>query len=111
MKVLVANCLSFLFAILLLVNGAFNKETSDPASDTEQQEWTLLTDDVTATVYNAVPAQCNNDVRHTASMYTLNLDNVLEDRVIAMERTMMSEYGIKYGDVVKIEGAGTWDGI
>lgn len=111
MKVLVANCLSFLFAILLLVNGAFNEETSDPSPDTEQQEWTLLADDVTATVYNAVPAQCNNDVRHTASMYTLNLDNVLEDKVIAMERTMMAEYGIKYGDVVKIEGAGTWDGI
>lgn len=81
-------------------------------------KWELLgerdgkpADDVLATVYNAVPAQCNNDVRHTASMFKLNLDDVLSHRIIAMERTMMKEYGLKYGDVVKIEGAGQWDGI
>ena len=60
----------------------------------KSQDWRLIADDVLATVYNAVPAQCNNDVRHTASMYTLNLDDVLSDRVIAMERTMMKEYDI-----------------
>lgn len=74
-------------------------------------QWTLVADDVLATVYNAVPSQCNNDVRHTASMFRLNLDDVLSQRVIAMERTMMKEYGLKYGDVVKIEGTGTWDGV
>lgn len=81
-------------------------------------KWELLgerdgkpADDVLATVYNAAPAQCNNDVRHTASMFKLNLDDVLSHRIIAMERTMMKEYGLKYGDVVKIEGAGQWDGI
>ena len=109
MKVFIANCLSFLTVIILMVTGAFNDDA--PTSETTQQEWLLLTDDVTATVYNAVPAQCNKDVKHTASMYTLNLDNVLEDRVIAMERTMMAEYGIKYGDLVKIEGTGSWDGV
>ena len=77
----------------------------------KSQDWRLIADDVLATVYNAVPAQCNNDVRHTASMYTLNLDDVLSDRVIAMERTMMKEYGLKYGDIVKIEGTEKWDGL
>ena len=76
-----------------------------------QESWTMISDDTVATVYNAVPAQCNNDVLHTASMYTLNLEDVLKDKVIAMERTMMAEYGIKYGDIVKIEGAGRWDGV
>ena len=76
-----------------------------------ESEWTLATDDVVATVYNAEPKQCNNDISHTASMFRLNLSNVLSHRIIAMERTMMSEYGLKYGDVVKIEGPGKWDGV
>jgi hypothetical protein len=28
-----------------------------------------------------------------------------------MERTMMKEYGLKYGDIVKIEGTEKWDGL
>ena len=73
--------------------------------------WKLVTDDVTATVYNACPEQCNKDYMHTASMYTLNMEDVLSDRVIAMERTMMAKYGLNYGDVVMIDGTGRWDGI
>ena len=74
-------------------------------------KWRAIANDVTATVYNAVPSQCNNDVKHTASMFKLNLNDVLSHRIIAMERTMMKEYGLKYGDVVKIEGTGKWDGL
>lgn len=73
-------------------------------------EWELVADDVLATVYNAVPEQCNSDVTHTASMFRLNLSDVLSHRIIAMERTMMSKFGLKYGDIVKIEGTGKWDG-
>jgi len=76
----------------------------------QANKWVLLADDVLATVYNAVPAQCNKDVQHTASMFKLNLNDVLSHRIIAMERTMMKEYGLKYGDVVRIEGTGKWDG-
>ena len=72
--------------------------------------WKLVSDDTIATVYNAVPSQCNNDVRHTASMFRLNLGNVLSQRVIAMERTFMKELGLKYGDIVYVEGVGRWDG-
>ena len=72
--------------------------------------WKLVSDDTLATVYNAVPQQCNNDVVHTASMFKLNLTNVLSQRVIAMERTFMKELGLKYGDVVYVEGTEKWDG-
>lgn len=74
-----------------------------------QEEWKMIADDVIVTVYNAVPAQCNADVRHTASMFKLDLKNPESHRIIAMERTMMAEYGLKYGDIVKIEG--TYNGI
>ena len=77
----------------------------------KRDQWTLIADDVLATVYNAVPAQCNNDVQHTASMFKLNLNDVLSHKIIAMERTMMKEFGLKYGDVVKIEGTDKWDGV
>lgn len=73
--------------------------------------WKLLASDVTATVYHAVPSQCDADVQHTASMFKLNLDDVASHRIIAMERTMMSEFGLKYGDVVKIKGTGKYDGV
>lgn len=72
--------------------------------------WKLVSDDTLATVYNAIPQQCNNDVIHTASMFKLNLANVLSQRVIAMERTFMKELGLKYGDVVYVEGTEKWDG-
>ncbi len=73
-------------------------------------EWTLMADDVTATVYNAVPGQCNDDHLHTASMYAIVPERIPEERILAMERTMMAEYGIAYGDTVRIEGTLLWDG-
>lgn len=72
--------------------------------------WRTVSNDALATVYNATPGQCNRDVVHTASMFKLNLANVLSQRVIAMERTFMKELGLKYGDVVFLEGTGQWDG-
>lgn len=72
--------------------------------------WKTVANDAIATVYNAVPKQCNNDVAHTASMFKLNIGNVLAQRVIAMERTFMKELGVRYGDVVWVSGTGKWDG-
>lgn len=76
-----------------------------------QNDWVLADTSTFATVYNAVPAQCNGDFGHTASMFRLNLYDVLSQRVIAMERTFMSKLGLKYGDVVKIEGTDGFDGV
>ena len=78
-----------------------------------QEEWKMIADDVIVTVYNAVPSQCNADVSHTASMFKIDLKNPEAHKIIAMERTMMAEYGLKYGDIVKIEGTynGVQDGV
>jgi hypothetical protein len=85
---------------------------ADPFYDySEDPDWKLLCSDTEATVYHAVPEQCNNDVKNTASMFRLNLEDPESHKIIAMERTMMKQYGLKYGDLVKIEGAGSRDGV
>lgn len=88
---------------LELTSEDFEDIAADP-------DWKLLSSDVEATVYNAVPSQCNNDVKHTASMFELDLKQPEKHRVIAMERTMMAKYGLKYGSIVRIEGTGAYDG-
>ena len=79
--------------------------------NTTKGDWVLADNKTIATVYNAVPDQCNGDFGRTASMFRLNLNDVLSQRVIAMERTFMSRLGLNYGDVVYIEGTGEYDGI
>ncbi len=75
-----------------------------------EDPWVLSADDVLATVYNAKKEQCNDDFDKTSSMFRLNLDDVASHKIIAMERTFMKELGLKYGDMVKIEGTGKYDG-
>lgn len=75
------------------------------------KDWKLADSNTLATVYNAIPAQCNGDFGHTASMFRLNLYDILPQRIIAMERTFMSKLGLNYGDVVYIEGTGKYDGV
>ena len=79
--------------------------------DIKVKEWTLCANDVEATVYNATPSQCNKDFGFTASMFYLDLYDIEAHKIIAMERTFMKEFGLVYGDVVKIEGTGKYDGI
>ena len=76
-----------------------------------KEEWSLVCENVVATVYNAVPGQCDETPSTTASMFRLDLNNVYSHRIIAMERTFMKVLGLKYGDVVKIEGTEKWDGV
>lgn len=73
--------------------------------------WVLVASDVVTTVYNAVPNQCDSTPNYTASGFKLDLTNVAAHKIIAMERTFMKELGLKYGDVVKIEGTGKYDGV
>lgn len=74
-------------------------------------EWFLVSENVEGTVYNAVPEQCDSDCLYTASMFRLNLNDVYSHRIIAMERTFIKYLGLKYGDVVKVEGTGEYDGV
>ena len=92
-------------------NNISKPEVETPVIKDEMADWKLVDNKTIATVYNAVPAQCNGDFGHTASMFRLNLYDILPQRVIAMERTFMSKLGLKYGDVVYIKGAGKYDGV
>ena len=93
------------------------KEVSNLINNIENEivtidgEWILVANEVEATVYNAVPSQCDDDPTYTASMFRLDLNDVYSHKIIAMERTFMKKLGLKYGDVVKVEGTGRWDGI
>lgn len=93
--------------IFLILSMFFTENLFSNSSD----DWILVADNVEATVYNATPEQCDDTPIYTASMFKLNLSDVLSHRIIAMERTFMKELGLVYGDVVKIEGTGQWDGI
>jgi len=66
--------------------------------------------EVTATCYNAVVEQCNEDVKHTATMFVLNLEDPYSHRIIAVSRDLESE-GFKMNTRVLISGAGDYDGI
>lgn len=103
-------CLGMAVAILCVRPGAklLLHSVTEPEVAQRETVWDLLADDVT--VYNAVPEQCNADFMHTASMFEIDTADVLSHRIIAMERTMMAEYGVRYGDVVRIEGTDVWDG-
>ena len=71
--------------------------------------WLLISASTTATVYNAVPEQCNGTPTITASGRIIAGD-VEALRIIAMERTMMAKHGIHYGDTILVKGAGVYDG-
>jgi len=64
---------------------------------------------VTATVYNAVAAQCNEDFGHTATMFELDLKNPYKHRIIAISRDL-EELGFKMNSKVIVSGTGKYDG-
>lgn len=72
--------------------------------------WILISTSTTATVYNAVPEQCGSNPTRTASGFKIDPARVSDLRILAMERTMMKRNGISYGDTVRVEGAGKYDG-
>lgn len=111
-RALMPLCIGMAVAVLCVRPGAklLLHGGTEPEVAPSQTVWNLLADDVTATVYNAVPEQCNADFMHTASMFEIDTADVLSHRIIAMERTMMAEYGVRYGDIVRIEGTDVWDG-
>jgi hypothetical protein len=93
------------------IENIANQGEEATETDKEINPWQLACDTATATVYNAVPDQCNADCGRTASMFRLNLSDVYSHRIIAIERTMMKKYGLQMGDVVYLEGVGKFDGV
>ena len=72
--------------------------------------WLLISASTTATVYNAVPEQCNEQPSVTASGRHIDTKKVQDLRIVAMERTMMQRNGIHYGDTILVKGPGVYDG-
>ena len=120
-SLITAGLITFSIAIDMVnsVRGTIldDKETNEIVNElglsAPQSDWVEVCNDAIITVYNAKEAQCNNDVNHTASMFKLDLNNVGEHKIVAMERTFMKELGLKYGDIIKIVGTyrGAQDGI
>lgn len=98
--------------IVQSIKQAVTNNTKNTVNE-ELPTWKLVDDKSIITVYNALPRQCNNDCSHTASMFTLDLNNVGSHKICAVERTFMETLGIEYGDVIKIEGTykGLQDGV
>lgn len=92
-------------------NNSINIVTLNSSYNTNDDMWELVADNVETTIYNAVPEQCDDTPQYTASMFKLNLKDVYSHRIIAMEKTFMKNLGLKYGDVVMIEGTDRWDGV
>lgn len=104
--------IKILFSIALILSvTTCSKAGPFVSCENQQEEWVVIVNDVTATVYNACKEQCNADYLHTASMYKIQVEKIPEQKILAMERTMMEEYGITYGMVVKIEGTQLFDGV
>lgn len=68
---------------------------------------------VTATMYNPVTGQCDEDPLITAGMFKINPERASEHNWIAVSRDLLKRWGgvFDYGDKVCIRGAGHKDGI
>tara|TARA_R110000796_G_scaffold104011_5_gene213535 strand:- start:442 stop:777 length:336 start_codon:yes stop_codon:yes gene_type:complete len=69
----------------------------------------FLTILVTATIYHADPTQTNADYLTTASLKTINPDNPVGHRWIAVSRDL-EKLGFVFGVKVCVEGAGELNG-
>jgi 3D (Asp-Asp-Asp) domain-containing protein len=65
---------------------------------------------VTATVYNAVPEQTNEDPGHTASMYKIDLKDPYKHRIIAVSRDLY-KLGYKFGTKVQVNCDCLYEGV
>jgi len=63
---------------------------------------------VIASVYHAVPEQCNADYLHTAFMFYLGTGSHFKHRIIAVSRDLLVEY--PKGSKVRLKGT-KYDGI
>lgn len=76
----------------------------------DKQEDAVL---VTATMYYPVVGQCDSTPYLTAGMYHISETNASAHKWIAMSRDLLKRWGgnFKYGDTVRISGAGHKDGV
>lgn len=72
-----------------------------------------VTASVTATMYNAVEAQCDASPYVTACNYKINPAKASEHKYVALSRNLLKRWGgqFSYGNKVRITGAGNKNGI
>lgn len=95
------------------LSGEQVEEVKQTIENVKQAEpkWVMVADDAIGTIYHSVPAQCKADCSTTANNFRLNLKNPGAHRIVAIERTMEKKWGVRQGDVIKVEGAGDLDGV
>ncbi len=108
-KLLFVLCAVSLFNTYLTIT--YNKETNDRINELEVKVG--KTAKVTATMYNAVVSQCDDDPLITAGMYKIVPDKASEHKWIAVSRNLLKRWNgiFSYGDKVLIKGAGHKDGV
>ena len=77
----------------------------------EDKRWILAADDIKVDLYYNASEQGNANPRCTASGFIINPNDLYSHKIIAMERALMQSLGLDFGDVVKIQDTGRWDGV
>lgn len=108
LKLLIFMCVFTCFGTSSNTNNIIVTTHKQPNNTTD---WILVAENVETTIYNAVPEQCGGNPSYTASSFKIKLNDVYSHKIIAMEKTFMKKLGLKFGDVIKIEGTGKWDGV
>jgi 3D (Asp-Asp-Asp) domain-containing protein len=113
--------LNILFAVLFLGSLTFaivteDYQTPQVSMDKIQErveQVAVVTENVTATMYNAVTGQCDSDPLVTAGMYKINPNKASDHKWVALSRDLLKRWGglFEYGQKVKITGCGEKDGI
>lgn len=70
--------------------------------------WMMSFNNVTATVYHAVPEQCNEDPYTTAFGYHIDPKDPQSHRYVAISRDL--EQWLSPGDTIEVSGTGIYDG-
>lgn len=70
----------------------------------------LLWSVVTATIYHAVPGQTDDTPNITATGFTINTENPISHRIIAVSRDL-EKRGFKMGTKVCVTNAGPMNGV
>lgn len=78
----------------------------DPVNAAHQGKIQFLSNNVIGTVYNLTKAQCKDDLSTSASNFKLNQQTPEDHRIVAVERTFMKALGLKWGDVIFVQGSG-----
>lgn len=113
--------INIMFATLLFggfTYWLYSPEVIEPKISFEEtqeriEEVAVLTMKVTATMYNAVEAQCDADPLTTAGMYQINPKKATQHKWVALSRDLLQRWGgeFTYGDKIRISGTGKKDGV